>query len=298
MRHMRHLSATLVAALFPLLAYGAADKGIKVRGEQVPPGDIAALPPVCRLLLENEGIHHSTGQKRNAALFERPEYHMAKGNGHLHHYCWALISKQRYFRESQKTKREFYFDRYLGDINYVFEHSAKNWGYFDVLHLELASMYVIRGDFAKAINHADQALASKPGAEKAYVVKADAYKQMGKKELAVETALEGLNKNPHSKVLRSRLTKLGVKPPEAKDIAAPTPTAPPSEPAAAAAATPVSGSTPDAASPAPTAATPAAGAATEGTDPAAGTAAAATDAADATATADAPKPNPYCRFCP
>lgn len=288
MPQMRHLSATLVAALFPLLAHAAADKGITVRGEAVSPADVAALPPVCRLLMENPGIHHSTGQKRNAELFDRPEYNMAKGNGHLHHYCWALIAKQRYFREPRETKRNFYFDRYLGDINYVFEHSSKSWGYFDVLHLELASMYVIRGEHEKAISHADQALASKPRSEKAYVVKADAYKQMGKKDLAVETALEGLKKNPHSKVLRSRLSKLGVKPPAPEEIAEQAPAEAPTPPSAAAAVETRSTDTAKAAG----------GAAPVSADPAADPPPAAANDPTATASQESSKPNPYCRFCP
>ena len=270
----------LLAALFPLVTEAAAKKGaINVRGEAVSASDMAALPPLCHLLLENEGIHHSTGQKRNAELFMRPEYQMAKGNIHVHHYCWALVSKQRYFRESAKGRRDFYFDRYLGDINYVFEHSPKTWGFFDVLHLELAGTYLIRGDQAKAIHHADQAIAARPASEKAYVVKSDAYKQMGKKALAVETALEGLKRNPDSKVLRSRLGKLGVKPPAPEEIAR---QAPADEPVPTAAATAETGDE---------------GASTAEADGASSQPAPPTTESAATASQDA-KPNPYCRFCP
>jgi tetratricopeptide (TPR) repeat protein len=267
---------------------GAVAPSQEVRGERVTPADMAALPPVCRLIMENPGIHHTVGQTKNAALFERAEYQMAKGNIHVHHYCWALISKQRYFRESSKLKRDAYFKTYLGDLNYVFEHSPKDWPFFDVLHLEQASTHLIRGDFAKGIQQADEALRLNPQAEKAYTVKSDAYKEMGKKALAIKTAQEGLDKNPASTVLRKRLAKLGVAPPPLpKQADAPKDAAPTKD---------ALGNADDGASRADAAA------ATE--TQADDASAAAVDApaaasADAGATdASAQKPNPYCRFCP
>lgn len=204
------LIALLFASSFSTINVQA--KEIVVRGEPVSKSDIAALNPVCRLIMENPGIHHSQGQIKNAALFERPEYNMAKGNGTLHHYCWALIHKQRYFRERTKTKRDFYFTQYLYDIDYVIKNSSKSWPYFDVLHLELASTYLIRGDYPASIKSVDDALRFKPGSEKAYTIKSDAFKEMGKKETAIKIAREGLEKNPQSSQLQKRLVKLGVTP--------------------------------------------------------------------------------------
>lgn len=277
------LPVAQVQAAGPTEAAGSRE----VRGERVTPADIAALPPVCRLIMENPGIHHTVGQTKNAALFERAEYQMAKGNIHVHHYCWALISKQRYFRESNKLKRDAYFKTYLGDLNYVFEHSPKDWRFFDVLHLEQASMHLIRGDFAKGVQQADEALRLNPRAEKAYIVKSDAYKEMGKKPLAIKTAQEGLAKNPESTVLRKRLAKLGVTPPELPKHADAPKDAAPTEGAPGKAGD--AGQTDAAAAPE----AKANGASTAAAD---APAAASADAGAAGTTSQ--KPNPYCRFCP
>jgi tetratricopeptide (TPR) repeat protein len=288
------LSALFLPALLSLIPALQGDASAKgeaaaamqaVRGEPVTPADIAALPPVCRLIMENPGIHHAVGQTKNAALFERAEYQMAKGNTHVHHYCWALISKQRYFREPNKLKRDSYFGTYLGDLNYVFEHSPKDWPFFDVLHLEQASMYLLRGNFARGIQQAEEALRLNPRAEKAYIVKSDAYKDMGKKALAIKTAQEGLEKNPESTALRKRLAKLGVTPPPL-----PEQVSAPKDPASR----PVENA--DSAGKADSAAK-----SQENAD--APPALAGNDSGAITADGASPdessqKPNPYCRFCP
>lgn len=275
-------------------------QNVVVRGEAVSKSDIAALNPVCRLIMENPGIHHAQGQIKNAQLFDRAEYNMAKGNGHLHHYCWALIHKQRYFRERNKTKRNFYFSQYLYDIDYVIKNSSKSWPYFDVLHAELASTHLIRGDYAATLKSADDALRFRPDSERAYAIKTDALKQMGKKEAAIKTAREGLEKNPTSSQLRQRLTKLGVTPPEP----------PPTPPAAAAGtASPAeAGNKQGTGHPAtPGTATPPAVSAEEKGTIAPDDASTAVSAEPAVAAEGKPddsqsaaqsKKNPYCRFCP
>lgn len=210
----------LLAILFSSLTSNAEE--LSVRGEPVSKSDIASLNPVCRLIMENYGIHHTVGQTKNAALFERPEYQMAKGNTHLHHYCWALISKQRYLRSHTQVKRDFYFDQAMGDIGYVFKHTDKSWPHFDVLFLEQASMNMLRGNYPVAIQKADEALRSKPGTEKAYIIKSDSYKEMGKKDMAIKIAQEGLGENPESRALRRRLVQLGITPPEISQMPAKT----------------------------------------------------------------------------
>lgn len=211
------ISTGCVRGFFLAILFASATSNaeeLMVRGEPVSKSDIASLNPVCRLIMENPGIHHTVGQTKNAALFERPEYQMAKGNTHLHHYCWALISKQRYFRSRTKVKRDFYFNQAMGDIDYVFKHTDKSWPHFDVLFLEQASMHMIRGNYPATIQKADEALRSKPGTEKAYIIKSDAYKEMGKKDKAIKIAQEGLGENPESRALRRRLVELGITPPE------------------------------------------------------------------------------------
>lgn len=304
MRFNPQIRTNLTRGLFLaalLASLNANAQEVSVRGEPVSKSDIAALNPVCRLIMENPGINHTIGQKRNAELFERPEYNMAKGNGHIHHYCWSLIHKQRYFRERNKGKRDFYFSQYLGDIDYVLKHSDKNWPYFDVMHLEVASMYMILGDYSTSIKKADEALRAKPGTEKAYVIKSDAYKGMGKKDMAIKVAEEGLRENPESSQIRRRLVKLGVTPPDLPQQ--PDKVVAPANPAASGAGT----------KSIEEAGTEGINSGETGTGPAVGgkereerKGASSTTTGDSSvipedqkdSSVNQPKNNPYCRFCP
>lgn len=256
-----------------------------VRGESVSASDMAVLPPLCKLIMENEGIHHSVGQVKNAAVFEQPQYHMAKGNEHIHHYCWALISKQRYFRERSPAKRQYYFREFMGDINYVLKHSAKSWPYFDVMLAEQGQMLMIRGDHQAAIQKANEALTKKSDSEAAYLLLFDANKAAGNKSAAIKAAQTGLEKNPDSDRLRRRLVKAGVAVPPR-----PAPAPVPEEPSTA--ETPLAPASPQidpGASIAP--AQDASNAPPQSTTPNA--AESTSDQAQTT-----PKNNPYCRFCP
>lgn len=191
---------------------------LEVRAEAVPESDIAVLPPVCKLILvETPGAHHGSGRRpleKHAALFDRPGYEMGKANPHLHHYCWSLIHKQRYFRAKSATERDFRFRQFMGDIDYVLKNSDKDWPYFHVMLLEQGGMLLLRGDYPHALAKADDALRLKPGEEKAYTLKSDIHEAMGDKKKAINIALEGLEKNPASKALRRRLVRLGANIPE------------------------------------------------------------------------------------
>ena len=191
---------------------------LEVRGEKVTQADISMMPPVCKLILENPGIHHTVGQHEHPELFERPEYNMAKNNEHLHHYCWALVFKSHYSNARSKTERDYLFSQFMGDIDYVRTNSPKDWKYFNVMLVEQAEMLKTRGDFPSSLLKIEEALQHKPDYERAYALKAKVYLEMGDKKKAIDTAQEGLNKIPQSKYLRWQLEKLGVKlppPPEA-----------------------------------------------------------------------------------
>lgn len=190
----------------------AAEDWLRIRGENATGADIVTLPPVCKLIMiERPGIHGPVGQGDHPELFERPEYRLAKGNIHLHHYCWALISKQRYFRASSAGQRNYYFSQFMGDIDYVIKNSSESWPYFYVMYIEQGSMLLIRGDYPASLAKADMALKQKPGEETAYALKFDIYMAMGDKKKAIESAQEGLKANPASKRLRKRLLQAGVK---------------------------------------------------------------------------------------
>lgn len=214
----RHLFLSFVLAAITAPVASA----LQIRGELVTQNDIAVLPPVCKLIVvEKPGVHHGGGDRplqEYAALFQQPGYEMAAHNPHLHHYCWALISKQRYFRANGKTQRDFYYKQFIGDIDYVLNNTAdKSWPFFHVLLVEQAGMMNIRGEYPNSLLKIDQALKSKPDYDKAHALRSDVFLGMGDKKKAIEAAQVGLEKDPRSRLLRRRLEQLGVKVPPPPD---------------------------------------------------------------------------------
>lgn len=208
-----HLFWMFVLAIFasPLAS------AVEVRGEQVSQADISMLTPVCKLIMiENPNVHLKAGGgplPGDAPLFERPGYGMGKDNPHLHHYCWALVHKMRYFRAGTAHEKDFRFSQFIGDIDYVLRKSRTDWPYFHVLLVDQAEMMKMRGDYPYSILKIDEALRHKPDYERAYALKSDVYLAMGDKKKAADAAQEGLDKIPRSKFLRWRLEQLGVKVP-------------------------------------------------------------------------------------
>lgn len=255
---------------------------MSVRGEPMQSSDLQVLPPVCKLILiEVPGSHNGAGKgplQQHAPLFEQSRYHIAKNNPHFHHYCWALVSKQRYFRERDPNKRKHYLSQFMGDIDYVLQHSDRSWEYFDVMLVEQGQMQSILGNFPAAIAKANEALKFKPSSEPAYVLKTDAYKNMGNKTAAIAAGREGLEKNPDSTRLHKRLTRLGYQPP---------PLAERKPPPAAENASVKEGTSPESAPVSPSSSTTPATA--EG---------APSEKAPAEPETIGTKNNPYCRFCP
>lgn len=278
---------------------------LEVRGEQVSQADISMLTPVCRLILvERPSVHLKAGDgplPEDAPLFERPEYAMGKNNAHLHHYCWALVHKMRYFRARTAHEKEFRFGQFIGDIDYVLRKSRKDWPYFHVLLADQAEMMKARGDYPFSLLKIDEALRYKPAYERAHALKSDVYLAMGDKKKAADTAQEGLEKIPRSKFLRWRLEQLGIKvspPPEpdADGSKENVPGAPASDNPAARQAN--GAGTPDGNNVAtPATLTPGTNEAGPGTPPTDDSAGKNQDK-PATGSGNQPKDNPYCRFCP
>lgn len=218
---MNKISAGPIIAFLRALSYllglsiatGGLAQAVMVRDETLKSSEIDTMPPVCKLIVVDIPYAHlgaGAGPiKEYEPLFEEPRYQMAKNNIHLHHYCWALVSKQRYFRERDKNKRNHYLTLFNGDIDYVIQNSDKSWPYLDVMVVEQGQMQMILGNYGAALAKADQALKYQPNSEPAYLLKTDAYKNMGNKTAAIAAGKLGLEKNPDSTRLRKRLERLG-----------------------------------------------------------------------------------------
>lgn len=186
---------------------------LDVSGKPVPEADIQLLPPVCKLILiEMPGIHQGGGNTstKYGYLLDRPEYQMAKNNHHLHHYCWSLINRMRYFRAKSAGERDFWFSRIMDDTDYVLQNSPRSWAYFHVILLEQGLMMMLQRDYKGAVAKAEEVLKYKPDDEQAYALEFDAYIDMQNREKAIAVAQEGLKQNPRSQILLRRLQGLGI----------------------------------------------------------------------------------------
>ena len=258
---------------------------VLVRGEKVTAAEAASLVPVCRLIIVEKPNAHidRTAQQMNAALFDRPEYRMAKNAIHLHHWCRAAVSRHRYFNASTAQKKRGYIADFYDDMDYVIRNMGPSWPYMPLMHVEKGEMYLLDKNYGEAASQALSAIQLNPTFARGHVLLINAYNGMGQKEKALEAATEGLKHNPTSGSLKRLYDEMGGPKPYPESYAKSTESAP--------AASPQQSSQPaDAKSPNEAETLP--------PPPQPDEAAPNSTPADSAAPENPPKQNKYCRFCP
>jgi tetratricopeptide (TPR) repeat protein len=208
---------------------------------------------------------------------------------HLHHYCWALNTENKYRRNPNQLYFGF-LDEAIGDLDYVLTQS-KDPNFFIIpdAHLAKARIYLLQKQKGKAVTSALEAIAKKPDFVRAYTFISDLYEDMGQKANAIKTLESGLKKVPDSKPMLRRLTRLGGTPPKPDTQDQPS------------ASVPASPSPTDAAPPQETSTSAATSAPTTTqsiADAPELPPAAAPEPQDAPAAVTQDPDNPHCRFCP
>jgi tetratricopeptide (TPR) repeat protein len=207
-----------------LEAVAAPGQAAVVRGETVTAAETAAMPPVCRLIVVEKPNAHidQYAQRKNAALFDRPEYRMAKNATHVHHWCRAVISRQRYYAARTQQQRRAYMGDFYDEMDYVIRNMDPAWPYMPMMHAEKGEMYLLDKKYAEAMNHALSAIKLNPAFARGYVLLVNTYIGMGQKDKALEAATEGVKRNPASSALKKMYDDLGgVKPYPAEPVATP-----------------------------------------------------------------------------
>lgn len=189
-----------------------------LHGAPVTMADINRLPSFCKLIMVDQPGIHSMKDGKNPDILNAPQYHIAKNNPHIHHYCWALISKNRYFGARTRTERNHRVSRFLADTDYVIQNSTSDWPYLHVMYTEQAEILLLNAEYVRGLTKVEVALKHMPEYEKAYAVKSDLYLEMGDKKRSIAVAQEGLAKNPTSRLLRNRLKRQGIQLPEPIEI--------------------------------------------------------------------------------
>lgn len=170
--------------------------------------ELKLLPPVCK---GTQLIRDVSGDKTPLR-----EYQNLYGTDfqHLHHYCWALNTENKYYRNPSSTHWKNMLGAAIGDLDYVIKNSSPTFVFLPDVYLAKARILVLRKQNAQAMASAHQAINAKPDFERAYIFISDLYSTLGDKKNAIKTLQSGLEHTPESKPLLRRLTKLGGTPPE------------------------------------------------------------------------------------
>lgn len=206
------LLAAIIVTLMLSSAVHAAD--IYFYDGKLTASETALLDPVCKLILiEKPRIHESNdSQMANAALFDRPEYRMAKNTISLHHRCWATIWRMRYFSARSADDKHKYKMRFHKDMDFIInttQYKPANWEYMPLMHIEKGDMYYWDKQYIEAITEAHKAIALNPAFTQAYSLLVKTYIAMEQKKKALETATEGLKHNPQSRMLKRLYEETG-----------------------------------------------------------------------------------------
>lgn len=209
-----------------------------VRGETVTAAETATMPPLCKLIVVDKPNAHIDryAQQKNAALFDRPEYRMAKNAYHVHHWCRAVISRMRFYAARTEQQRRAYLGDFYDEMDYVIRNTDQAWPYLPMMYAEKGEMYLQDKNFPQAMSNALSAIQLNQAFTRGYVLLVNVYTAMGQKDKALEAATEGLRHIPTANALKKMYDDLGGVKPYPEPIAKadkPTPTPTPASSAAA-----------------------------------------------------------------
>lgn len=264
---------------------------VVILGETLTPAEAAAFPPVCKLIIieKPEANIGPNNQLKYAALFDRPEYRMAKNASYLHHWCRALVARHRYFNARSEQKRRGYRTSFYAEMDWVIRHMSPSWPYGPQMHAEKGEMHLLEKNYGEAVNQAYSAIRLNQAFPRAYALLVNVYNAMGQKGKALESAAEGVRQNPQSGSLKKMYDELGGPKPYPEPYAKPASPAPKSDSASADQLPPPASDDFMAADVEEAVTQPLRppGESDNGTAP-----------PDAAPPGSAPRPNKYCRFCP
>ena len=217
-----HLFVALLLA-FSMSTLSLPVSAAVVRGHMVTATETAILPPVCKLIVIDKPNAHidQYAQKKNAALFDRPEYRMAKNAYHLHHWCRAVIERHRYFNASSVQLKRAHKAGFHDEMDYVIRNMGPSWPYMPQMHAENGEMYLLDKNYAEALNQAFNAIRQNSNFARAFVLLVNVYNAMGQKDKALEAATEGVRHNPGSATLKRMYDELGGAKPYPEPVAKP-----------------------------------------------------------------------------
>ncbi len=175
--------------------------------------ELRALPPYCiPRLMENDKAGWQAGLVR-----------FGEGWNHLHHYCYALNWINRYYKTFDQNARRFYLQSAIGDMAYVFNHTAPDFSLRPEMHVQKGKLLASAKRNVEAVNEFEQALQKNPNYVEAYAALSDLYNNTGQKSKSITAVEQALQRAPNNKSLQRQYKQLTGK------IFTPPPTVEPAE---------------------------------------------------------------------
>lgn len=139
---------------------------------------------------------------------------------HMHHYCDGLRFLDRaYASMGNKQDMGHYLSVSIDNFDYVLTHTQEDYVMRGEVHVGKARALKLAGKKGEAAAEYLKALRYNPNSLAIYLALADFYEETGDKPKALEMVTEGLKRNPDSKGLKLRYTKLGGKLPYPEAVA-------------------------------------------------------------------------------
>jgi hypothetical protein len=180
--------------------------------------DVRVMEPVCVLILgymvDGGGFWYQ--RLANNPIMNKPEYVIARGAQSFHHYCWAEIARNRFYRAKDKASRDALVQSAIGDMLFVTSKRAylpANWPYLGRMYVSLGDAYLLDEDTSNAAKSYVRALDEDRAYAPAYHALGDLWIKLGNKAKALETVTTALKYVPDDKGVRRRYTEWGGKAP-------------------------------------------------------------------------------------
>lgn len=236
---LRFLTATVAVLL-------AATPTMAAKPDNPTALEISRLPPYC---LDTEWFAGPKNSPRQSPKSLQWEQMMGYGFWSLHHYCWGLVSLDRFYASPLTGEaRKFLVHQIVSEYYYVLNNTPPDFILRPEILLRLGEAELLRENYGEAYDAFFKARQQKPDYWPAYARWAEVLIKAKKTGDARKLVEQGLMYSPQSVTLQEMFRKLGGDPSKVEPIAAVSP--PPAEAAAAASAPAAAAS----AAPAPTSA--------------------------------------------
>lgn len=182
--------------------------------------EIQRLPTYC---LDTEWFAGPKGSPRQSPRAAHWEQVMGYGFWALHHYCWGLVSLDRYHTSPLRGEaRKFLVHQIISEYYYVLNNSPPDFILRPELLWRVGEAELLREGYGEAYEAFFRARKLKPDYWPAYSSWAEVLVKAKKPADARKLIEEGLTYAPDSTVLQSMLRKLGGDPSKIKPAATET----------------------------------------------------------------------------